>query len=102
MEAKIEKDEKRELFSYSALTNTLSSTDGNLRTYSGISATIARTDRLHLPFFYLSLFLSLLLAAAENSFSTEPSFILAAYITALAENLISWQISLRAHSNFRV
>lgn len=61
-----------------------------------------RTGSAYLSFLSFSLSFSLLLAATENSFSTEPPFILAAYITALAENLISWQISLRAHGNFRV
>lgn len=88
------------------LTNASSSAGGNLRTYLGIPVVVAeRTGSVSLSlslFLYLSSSLSLLLAAVENSFSTEPPFILTAYITAPAENLISWQISLRARSNFHV
>jgi hypothetical protein len=67
----------------------VASASGNLRTYLGIPVVVA--ERTGPAFALSSLFfwLSLLLAAVENSFPSELPFILTAYITAPAENLIS-------------
>lgn len=59
-----EKERNRELLSYSALADALSSASGNLRTYSGIST--ARNGRASSPLSFLSFSLSLFIVSSRG------------------------------------